>query len=278
MPDEAFASFEDKWLAANPEQAVVAVFLAPEQRLRAAAFGALVHELQQAAFGASDPQVSSVKLNWWAQELVSAGNGGRRHPITTALFKHEAARAIEPALWAALVSGAFAQVESAPASTQSDTVATLAKFYQPVARLDAALVASAESPTPKAAALWIGSHRLRDLANPARVRVVPLDLLARHQLSRAQLAEPGRQRSGLLRELLQEVRGDIADALIAAPLASPGTRVRALLDLDRIAGALRTEDPAIAIAEARPSRWRSLWFAWREARRAAGRPAARPGT
>ena len=268
MADDAFASFEGKWLAANPEQAVVAVFLAPEQRLRAAAFGALVHELQQATFAASDPQVSTAKLNWWAQELVAAASGDPHHPITRALFERETARGIDRALWTALAAGAFAQVESTPASTQAETVAALAAFYEPVARLESALVLGTNSPTPEAAGLWIGSHRLRDAAEPAHARALSLDLLARHQLSRVQLEAASPQRTRLLRELLQVLRGDIEAALAAAPHASPATRVRSRLDLDRIDRAVRADDPARAVALLAPSRWRSLWFAWREARRA----------
>jgi len=278
MSDDAFASFEAKWLAANPEQGIVAVFLTPELRLRAAAFGALVHELQQAAFAASDPQVSVVKLDWWAQELIAAAKGNYRHPITRALFEHEPARRIDPTLWQALVAGAFAQIEPAPASTQADTIRALAAFYEPVARVESALLADAESAGAEASALWIGSHRLREAAQPARERAVSLELLARHNLSRAQLAEPGEKRSGLLRDLLQGLRGDIEAALLSAPKASPGRRVRSLLDLDCIASAVRAADPAVAIGQWAPSRWRSLRFAWREARRVAREPAGPQGT
>ena len=277
MSDDAFASFEAKWLTANPEQAIVAVFLTPDLRRRTAAFGTLVHELQQAAFAASDPQVSAVKLNWWAQELADVTNSRHRHPITRALVDEAAARRIGPALWTDLAAGAFAQVDSTPASTQADTVAALTAFYEPVARLESALLVGAETPSGDAAALWVGSHRLREVANPAGERAVSLDLLARHQLSRAQLVEASPQRAALLRDLLQSLRADIEAALPAAP-ASSGTRVHSFLDLDRIALALRADDPARALAESTPSRWRSLRFAWREARRATAYAAERRRT
>ena len=72
MADDAFASFERKWLDANPEQAAVLVFLAADERRRAAAFGALVHELVQTAFAIRETQVAAAKLSWWQQELRGA--------------------------------------------------------------------------------------------------------------------------------------------------------------------------------------------------------------
>jgi phytoene synthase len=84
--DAAFASFERKWLEANPEQATVAVFLAPDERRRASAFGSLVHELEQTTFGVREPQVAAVKLNWWRQELIAAPARTPRHPIARELF------------------------------------------------------------------------------------------------------------------------------------------------------------------------------------------------
>src|SRR5512146_700921 len=96
----AFASFEQKWLEANPEQATVAVFLAPAERRRAAAFGSLVHELEQTAFGVREAQVAAVKLNWWRQELAAATAGASRHPIARELFDDERARKVDDSHWA----------------------------------------------------------------------------------------------------------------------------------------------------------------------------------
>ena len=88
MSDEhsAFASFERKWLDANPEQAAVLVFLRPAQRRSASAFGSLIHELTQTVFGVREAQVAGAKLGWWQQELTGAAAGNPRHPISRELF------------------------------------------------------------------------------------------------------------------------------------------------------------------------------------------------
>src|SRR5258706_4600441 len=80
----AFASFENKWLVAQPENALVAIFLPADQRQRASAFGSLVHELEQTAFHVREPQVAATKLAWWRQELADAATGNARHPISKA--------------------------------------------------------------------------------------------------------------------------------------------------------------------------------------------------
>src|SRR5512143_3336331 len=99
----AFASFEQKWLEANPEQATVAVFLDPAERRRAAAFGSFVHEIEQAAFGLREGQVAAVKLNWWRQELGAATAGTSRHPIAREPFDDQRAQVIDTSLWSSLI-------------------------------------------------------------------------------------------------------------------------------------------------------------------------------
>ena len=94
MADDAFASFERKWLDANPEQAAVLVFLRADERRRAAAFGTLIHELTQTTFAVRETQVAAAKLAWWEQELHSASGGRARHPITIELFADDRVRTI----------------------------------------------------------------------------------------------------------------------------------------------------------------------------------------
>ena len=93
-----FASFEQKWLAANPENAIVAVFLPSAQRRLAGAFGSLIHELSSAAFHIREPQVAATKLAWWRQELADAAFGKPSHPVTQTLFDCAGVRESDPAL------------------------------------------------------------------------------------------------------------------------------------------------------------------------------------
>lgn len=269
--DPAFASFEQKWLEANPEQSIVAVFLGPAERRRAAAFGSFVHELEQAAFGLREAQVAAVKLNWWRQELAAATAGASRHPIARELFDDQRARAIDDSLWSGLIDGALAQLDMGAASTLDGAIAALAAFYRPVASLDAALTAGSAVQDDANARLWISSHMLRSAAvHPEHERTLPLDLLARHGLARSSLAEPSPQRAAVLRDFLGLLHAEIDAALAQAPRASLGRRVRARLDRELTVKARAAADPAIILAEhTQERRWRSLWLSWREARRLA---------
>jgi phytoene synthase len=269
--DAAFASFERKWLEANPEQATVAVFLGPDERRRASAFGTLVHELEHTTFGVREPQVAAVKLNWWRQELHAAVAGTSRHPIARELFDDERARTVHTASWSNLIDGALAQLDVGAASTLEDLISALAAFYRPVASLEAALVTGDATQDDANARLWSYSHLLHFIAaQPDHERAIPLGLLARHGIARSVLAEPGSQRTALLRDYLGLMQAEIDDALARAPRASLGRRVRARLDREILAKARDAADPAAMLAgHPRQRRWRSLWLSWREARRLA---------
>src|SRR6185369_2525602 len=211
--DAAFASFERKWLDANPEQATVAVFLAPGERRRASAFGSLVHELEQTTFGMREPQVAAVKLNWWREELVAATAARPRHPIARELFDDERTRSIDATRWSTLINGALAQLDSTAASALDDSISTLAAFYRPVASLEAAVSAQENTRTEADARLWISAHLLHSAARPGHDRAIPLDLLARHGLARSALTEPSPARTALLRDYLGLLRDEIDAAL-----------------------------------------------------------------
>jgi phytoene synthase len=277
--DAAFASFERKWLEANPEQATVAVFLAPDERRRASAFGTLVHELEQAAFGVREPQVAAVKLDWWRRELGAAAAGTTRHPIARELFVDARARAIDAMLWSGVIDGALAQLDRAAASTLSESIAGLAAFYEPVAVAEAALVSGDATQSAANARLWISSHMLHSLAaHPEHERSVPLDLLARHAVARSGLRQPSPERAALLRDFLDALQTQLVAALAQSSRASLGRRVRARLDLEAAAKARASADPAQILARyPHARRWRSLWLSWSEARLATSGQAGQEG-
>ena len=81
-PDDAIAHFVAKWHRREPEMALAEVFCPAPQRLRFRAWGALVHELREAAFELSDARVTAVKCQWWAEELANLPQGRGRHPIS----------------------------------------------------------------------------------------------------------------------------------------------------------------------------------------------------
>lgn len=269
----AFASFEEKWLAANPEQATVALFQPANVRLRASAFGCLVHELEQAAFGLREAHVAEVKIQWWRQELLTAASGAPRHPVSAVLFADPQATKVDAAHWNALADGALAMVHVGAASDLKSLLSGYSALYAPVARIETALFDAPATQVSATATLWTLSHlqlALRHLGDVPERLPIPLDLLARHELTRAALAEPTTKR----RELVRDFVGSLADAasiaLADVPSALVARRVRARLDLALMKFAQRADDPLRALmVQPGDARWKALWWSWREARAAA---------
>ncbi len=266
----AFASFEQKWLAAHPEQAAVAVFLAPDERMRASAFGCLVYELEQAAFAARETQAAAVKLAWWRQELIGACAGNPRHPISALLFSAPRTQDVDSESWAALADGALAMLDRRSATSFADLLCGYGAIYTQVARIESVLFAGNPAQADAIATLWTSSHLLHDLSmsTEAVAQVaLPLDLLARHGLTRSLLAQPGEDRAAVLRDYLRMLDEHVETALVRATRATLGRRVRARLDLIAVRHARRTADPLAWLAAHWPaSHWMSLWLSWNEAR------------
>lgn len=267
---ETFTGFETNWLAAHPEQRVVGVFLPRAMRARAAAFGTLVHTLGDAAFHAREPQVAAAKLGWWQQELADAALGRASHPVTQALFADAAARETDPQLWPALAEGALAQLDAPGAGTLAALLDQFDPFFGAVARAESALLEEGAGNTEANAALWTFSHLLRELPRLDRADrqlPLPLNLLARFSLSRAELAQPSARRNMLVKDLLDEVVLETNGALGVASQRTLSLRVRTQLDRRRIARALRVVDPLLWL-QRHPhlGRWATVTTVWREAR------------
>src|SRR5574337_577445 len=274
MPDTtgSFDSFERKWLAASPENGIVAVFLPAAQRRLASAFGCLIHELSCAAFHIHEAQVATTKLEWWRQELADAAFGNPGHTVTRALFDYAGARESDPALWPALADGALAQIDAPGAGTLSALIEQLDPFFGALARAESALLCGGAGNIEADAALWTLSHLLRtlpQLGDGDAHLPLPLGLLARHELTRAELAYESPQRNMLVKDFLDELVLEGNGALGVSAVRSLPLRVCAALDRRRIESALRVTDPLRWLA-AHPhaGRWRTLWTTWLEARRA----------
>jgi phytoene synthase len=264
----AFASFEQKWLVAYPENALAAVFLPVERRRREKVFGTLVHELEQAAFDVREPQVAAAKLAWWQQELAAAAAGNARHPVSKFLFADAQTSAVDPAIWPAMAAGASMLIEPSSCATLAESLAAFAPFHAAVARAEHALFAGSAGGSAADARLWTISHLLRVLATtPNGGASLPLDLLARHGATRAVLSTATPLRADLLRDYLAALADEIRAALALAMPASLNRRVRTALDLYIVKAAQRATDPlACLMAHTPPGRWRSLLTAWCQAR------------
>jgi 15-cis-phytoene synthase len=269
----SFAEFEQKWFAEFPENRVIAVFLPAHKKIRASAFGCLIHELSDATFHIKEPQVAVAKIGWWAQELSDASHGGARHPITRALFDDPITRESDPALWPALAEGALTQLDRPGAGTMEALLEEFEPFHAAVAKVESALMCDGKGNIDSDAALWTCSHLLHDLPRLARGDMhlpLPLSLLARHGTTRSGLVDATPARAELLRDFLGALEREIAGALGVAAEHSLRQRVRVRLDLALIQKARAAADPlSYLTTESHAGYWRSLCTGWREARAAA---------
>lgn len=248
LPADAIEHFVAKWHRREPEMALAEVFCAPELRPRFRAWGALVHELREAAFELSDARVTAVKSQWWAEELVNLAQGRGRHPVSAVLDA--------PALpWTALARALLdqAQFDARPADA-GQAIAQVMPLARALAEVEAGLFGASAAPeTADAIAIHLLLQRLpAGLAAEDQARL-PLNLLARHGLTAAQVA------AGQGEALLC----DWAQALAAAQPAASGPLFRRLrTGFDRA----RLKRLAAGRGFAPPAAPLSVWRAWRIAR------------
>ena len=273
-PNAPLASFEAKWAKAHPEFALALTFIREPERAERSAFGCLVYELEHAAFGIREMQPAAIKLQWWAEEFVRAAKGEARHPLTRVLAERITRAAIPIARWQDVVMGALNQRDPEPAADTDALLENYARFYGPVAEIEAALFSNVDA-TPSARVLALAralreTTGLTDALRDGRLPL-PLDLLARHRLARGDLAGKSPEAAIALRDWLKRISTDCAEVakggprlsvLSAATLAATNARAR------RAAGA---GEPLAALAEGqRRLSVGTTWSAWRAARRSRG--------
>ena len=246
-PDaDPMAHFVGKWQRREPEMALAEVFCPPAQRPVFRAWGALLHELREATFELSDPRVTAAKTQWWAEELLLVARGAGRHPVC----------AVMPAglPWAALARALVEQAvyDDRPADA-AQAIAQLAPLAEAIATIEAG-VHGVAPPVPAVAVHLLLQRLPHGLVAGDQARL-PLNLLARHGLTMAQVAQ------GQGEPLLRDWARDLLAAL--PPPGGPSSlyrRLRTGFDrarLQRLAAG-RGFDPPPAPA--------SLWRAWRLAR------------
>lgn len=292
--------YVDAWLAREPGMELAQVFVASAQRERYALWGALLHQLDEAAFELSDTNVSRTKLAWWAEELAAMAGGRARHPLARALAMHEVLIAVPAPDWHALAHAAIAtaasqaapadplallaqgapyarvtarieaQIFHAPARPRKAAIAgatpaTTGAAGQPadVAHVDAApLQGAAAHPITAAVAVHHVLRRLEHaLGRDATTFAWPLNLRARHQAAPQDFVD-WRARPAA-RAVVRDLCTILAEQVDGLRGAAPFRRAQAALDARKLRHLSRDgEKPLRAAGPA------TLWALWRAARRA----------
>lgn len=274
MSDDAPASFEEKWSLAHPELPLALRFAAPSQRALVSALACLGYEMAHAAFRIEQPEVAAGKLHWWSEELAASAGGRSRHPLTAVLCAHAPMRALPASAWRALANGALAQREAAPAANLAQLLDTYRRFYEPFVAIERTLCpnldADASAQAQALSRAFNESVRLQEALAGDRLPV-PLDVLARQQLSRGDLAVAGAQRDAALREHFAALAEAMRNVRTAGLPALPAIGLHAGLRRSRSAAA--AADP---LAESARKAGRigvpSVLAGWRAARRMRASP------
>jgi phytoene synthase len=276
---DALGQYLTQWREAQPQRGVAWLFLRPDEQLRYGALAALEREWVKALREVTEPQVATIKLGWWREELQRADAGAASHPLTQSLFADPRVRAVASALWAAAIDAAALAVDPAPAVDFAAQRAAALPYARAVAALETALWFEGDASVDRAAEVtmlaWLvaGLRALQAEVGHGRPPL-PMNLLARHGLVVGGLATDGPARRAALRDYVDA----LAEATTAADaLPGPLTLFRgAQFGADRatLRAARRSDDPLRGLLAPRHGVG-DMVRTWRAAR--AWRAAARQG-
>ncbi|MEO8011818.1 MAG: hypothetical protein ABI650_09265 [Dokdonella sp.] len=266
---DACATFELKWTNAFPEFGLSLRFVGEKNRAAHSALTCIGFEMGHVALRIGEAPVAVGKLQWWMEELLSMRSGQPRHPLTQALARTARIEVASGHQWQRLALEALAQRDVGPAASLDQLIAACRPFHLAFARIENALFDDGDA-NVRADALVL-SRLLRDgisledaIARGALP--LPLSLLAKHRLARADLAIESAARNAALREHFAA----LAERMRALELRSLSVIGAASLHAERVRseGLARSSSPLgtarIAMKRLPPS---TLWIAWRAARR-----------
>jgi phytoene synthase len=269
MSIDALQTFVAKWSAQLPEFALALRFAPAAERPLLGALHCLFEEIADATYRIPQRDVATRKLHWWAEELDRLSTAQVRHPLTEVLQHHAALRALPSMRWATLLQAALTQTDQAPAATLEALLATYRRFSEPMAEI-AARVQPLLDPDANAQALAV-SRIFRDCRQLPQTLAMgrlplPLDVLARHRLSRSDLVQPGSARDAVLRDHCAAL--DEAMRRLDRQGLAIVNRLALQLDEAGCRRAARAADPVAAMAAGGNRLPLSgVWHAWRAARR-----------
>ncbi len=268
------SGFVTKWAQARLEFALALRFLRGPTAPARSAFACLLFEMEYAAHTIADDTVAGAKLAWWAEEFVRLGERSPQHPLTRELVAHGGAE-IPVDLWQRTIVGALTQRDSATPGSCDALLETYSELYLPLAEaesqalggIDAGVAANAD-------ALNRAVHACMALPDPSSSQLsergsVPLDVLARHGLSRHDVASSVDARRTVLQDHLSELARRCGKALAQS---GGGVIRRTALAANRVRAqrAISDVDPSQRLlAEMGHLPSLTVWTAWRSARAAA---------
>lgn len=268
MVDAAFAGFESKWTAALPEFGLALRFIDADARPARSALACIGCEIEHAASHIGEVEVAAHKLRWWLEEFEALGHGHPRHPLTRTLAQHADAGRVPMSRWRQAIAAALASLDPAPPSTLDALLEAHRDLHRPFAAAQGDLFGEGDADAVAEARALRRALRdalaVHDRAADARL-VLPLDLLARHRLSRVDLVSASPARESALREFAGLLATRFDEAGQELPLLDAVAVHAERWRCRRLAAAREPLRRAPALFTTLP--FPAVWQAWRTARR-----------
>lgn len=270
MSESTFSEYLAAWRSASHARGLAWLFLGPHERIRFGGLAALQQEWLKAIREIDEPQVAALKLGWWREEMQRAVAGKARHPLTQAMFADARIRAVPLQCWTAGVDAALLGLNAAPTPdfpTQAAAVAPLAAAF---AAQETCVAFGNGAASDKATAVWsvgILAANLRALVSEVGHgrSPLPMNLLARHGLTREALLDDSPTRRAALRDYTGELQRALAEA---AKMSAPLSLFRSVQlhgDSQSLDAAMRAADPLHGLHEQHGG-LRNVLKIWRAAR------------
>ncbi len=268
---EPLASFEDKWASAHRELPLALAFIGGSERALHSAFACLTCEIEAVVFAITDPEPAAVKLEWWVRELGRLAEGKPEHPLTRILVsRRDALAPTIPACQDAMIRAGMDR-STAPAPDGAALVDAYRSFHTPFAAALAALfpVLDAQACASVMALSRLSHDVLGYGADTAsRSFPFPMDLLARHRLTRADLAGTSPAAMAAVREWLVDLAANWSATVGVQARTGPWLAAVASAVRWRVTRASRRSMPRAncpRLLARVPAR--AVFAAWRSARR-----------
>ena len=271
MSSDALHVYTDALWQARPELRLALPYLRADERDRLLAFACLEQQWVDSVYGITEPSVLAAKLGWWRDELTAARDGHTHHPLGTALFADGAAATISPTLWNEALDAGLAIRECTPPATFAEQLATAESFHGKLASLETHLWFGAKVDPARSARLVALGHLLAALlhvgSDGGAGAALPMNLLARHQLARTDLAQATTTRDAAIRDQLSDLHSAFIDAMSLPGSVSLFRTLGQRADQQQLRAARASRQPLRELATARRRLGlRMVWHAWQAGR------------
>jgi len=194
--------------AQQPLFRVSHVFAPPELADRLLALHAFFSAIESVTSTVSDEAVALRKLDWWRHEMNRMGEQASAHPVVAELQRSGAAGRMPMPLIEDLLINAVARLDAPAPASVGELGALCAANGRAQVQIELAVCEAGEGIPESMAGFPLQVGRallLRDAVYRGNFWWVPLDLLARHGLSRSQVLSADHQDSAarLMAEILQ---------------------------------------------------------------------------